>query len=169
MPKLVSFVTLIGTVVTLTSAPSATHAQLPRPHVSLMGGVAQFDLSGTGTARFGAVRVDLPVFFAIAEGSLGVFRPKEDPGRRTYMIPEVQLQWQFLPFVVKPYLGAGVGYFRATSGPSPHPSDVTLSASGGVRVAAPLIPLGVRGELRVRGIGSRFTGSTAEWTIGVTW
>jgi hypothetical protein len=38
-----------------------------------------------------------------------------------------------------------------------------------VRVAVPLIGAGVRGEVRVRGIGSGFGGSAAEWTLGVSW
>jgi len=151
-----------------TSRPA--DAQLPIPSVSLMGGVSQFDLSGTGTAPFGAVRLQIPLVFVIAEGSLGVFRPKEQDGRqRTYIIPEAQLQWQILPFLVKPYLGLGAGVFRAVSGPEPHRSEFTGSASAGVRVAVPVIGVGFRGELRVRGIGSGFNGSAAEWTVGVTW
>ena len=142
---------------------------IPRPHVSLMGGVSQWDLSGTGTAPFGAVRVDVPLPFLVAEGSLGIFRPKEDFGTSTYIIPEVQLQYQFVPFLVKPYVGLGGGWFTAVSGPGEHRSEITGSASAGVRVNVPVIGAGLRGELRVRGIGSGFGGSAAEWTIGLSW
>jgi hypothetical protein len=144
-------------------------AQLPIPSLSIAGGVSQFDLSGTGTAPFGAVRLDIPLLSLIAEGSLGVMRASEDIGHRTYIIPEAQLQWEILPFLVKPYLGVGGGLFRAVAGPGTHNSEITASASAGVRVAVPLIGAGVRGEVRVRGIGSGFGGSAAEWTLGVSW
>jgi len=136
--------------------------------MSLMGGVSQWDLSGTGTSPFGALRVQIPLLVLVAEGSVGVFRPKEDVGTRTYIIPEAQLQWQLLPFIVRPYLGVGGGMFTAISGPDPHNSDLTLSASAGVRVGVPLVGWGFRAELRVRGIGSGFNGAAAEWTLGVS-
>jgi hypothetical protein len=150
------------------AAPCA-RAQLPIPSFAIVGGVSSYDLSGTGKTPIGAVRVDLPLLVLIAEGSLGVMRPDEQiAGRRTYVIPEVQLQYQFLPVLVRPYVGVGGGIFRAISGPDPHRSDFTLSASAGVRVSLPLTGLGVRGEVRVRGIGSGFRGSATEWTLGLS-
>jgi hypothetical protein len=166
------YASLTAALVALCLATPARRADaqiIPRPHVSIMGGVSQWDLSGTGTAPFGAVRVDVPLVFIIAEGSLGIFRPKEDVGTSTYIIPEVQLQYQFVPFLVKPYVGIGGGWFTAVSGPGNHRSEVTGSASAGVRVAVPVIAAGLRGELRVRGIGSGFGGSAAEWTLGLSW
>jgi hypothetical protein len=163
----ISCVALAG-LMSAVALPRVADAQLPLPSMSLMGGVSQWDLSGTGTSPFGAIRVQIPLVVIIAEGSLGVFRPKEDVGTRTYIIPEAQLQWQILPFIVRPYIGAGAGMFSAISGPNPHRSDLTLSASAGVRVGVPLVGWGLRAELRVRGIGSGFTGSAAEWTLGVS-
>jgi hypothetical protein len=47
-------------------------------------------------------------------------------------------------------------------------SDVTVSGAGGLRWR--ITPrVGARAELRVRGIGDRFTGSAAEWTAGLSW
>jgi hypothetical protein len=167
MPK-PSILRAAALVAACLAAPAQADAQLvPVPHFSIMGGVSQFDLSGTGTAPFGAIRVDVPLLVVIAEGSLGVFRPKEQSGTSTYIIPEAQLQWQILPFLVKPYVGIGGGLFKAVSGPS-SASEITASASAGVRVSVPLIGAGVRGEVRVRGIGSSFGGSAAEWTLGVS-
>ena len=156
-------------IIAAVAAPGSRAAAqvLPIPHLSVMGGVSQFDLSGTGTAPFGAIRVDVPLVFIIAEGSLGVFRPNESSGTSTYIIPEAQIQWQILPFLVKPYIGIGGGLFKAISGPS-KASEVTASASAGVRLSVPLIGAGLRGEVRVRGIGSGFGGSAAEWTLGVS-
>jgi hypothetical protein len=145
-------------------------AQLPIPSFSIAGGVSSYDLSGTGTAPFGVVRLDIPLLMLIGEASVGAFRPTEDNDvHRTYVIPEVQLQYQLLPVLVRPYLGVGAGMFRAISGPDPHRSDLTLSAAAGVRIGIPLTGIGVRGEVRARGIGSGFSGSAVEWTLGVSW
>lgn len=164
-------VRLLAVLATLTLAavPAAARAQLPIPAVSLMGGVSQFDLAGTGTAPFGAVRLEVPLPFLIAEGSLGVFRPDEQNGKRTYLIPEAQLQWQILPFLVRPYIGLGAGVFTPMSGPEPRHTEFTGSASAGVRFGVPVLPIGLRAELRVRGIGGGFSGRAAEWTVGIRW
>ncbi|MDB4912457.1 MAG: hypothetical protein JWM95_101 [Gemmatimonadetes bacterium] len=152
-----------------TLTPRIAHAQLPIPSLSVVGGVSSYDLSGTGTTPFGALRLEVPLIFLIAEGSLGVMRPSEGSGTHTYIIPEVQAQWQLLPFLVKPYIGVGGGLFRAISGPGTHANTITGSASAGVRVGVPLIGAGFRAEARVRGIGSGFGGSAVEYTAGVSW
>jgi hypothetical protein len=149
--------------------PIRAEGQLPIPSVSIVGGVTQWDLSGTGTSPIGAVRLNIPLLFIVGEGSLAVFRAKESGGTSTYIIPEAQIQWELFPLLVKPYLGIGGGYFKAISGPTPHSNTFTGSASAGVRVSVPLIGAGFRAELRVRGIGSNFSGSAAEWTAGLTW
>jgi hypothetical protein len=144
-------------------------AQLPIPSFGVAGGVSRFDLSGTGSAPFGALRVDIPLLSLIAEGSLGAFRPEEQNGvRRTYIIPEAQLQFQIFPIFVRPYVGVGAGWFRAISGPEPHRNDLTLSAAAGIRAGLPILPFGIRAELRLRGIGSGFAERAAEWTLGIS-
>ncbi len=158
---------LLSAIVTLPTHRAA--AQLPIPSLSIVGGVSRYNLSGTGTAPFGAVRLDIPLLFVIAEGSLGVLRTNGDVASRTYVIPEVQLQWQLLPFLVKPYVGLGGGLFRTVSGGGTNASDITASASAGVRLGIPLIGAGLRAEVRVRGIGSSFSGRATEWTLGVSW
>jgi hypothetical protein len=150
-------------------APRHLGAQLPIPSVSVMGGVSHYNLSGSGTAPFGALRVDVPLLIAVAEGSLGVFRPDENGVTHTYLIPEAQVQWQLLPLLVKPYIGVGGGWFRAMSGPDPRRNDFTISASAGVRVGIPLTGIGVRAEARVRGIGSSFAAHATELTLGASW
>lgn len=154
----------IGTAI----SARAAGAQLPVPTFAILGGVSHFDLSTSGTAPFGAVRLEIPLAALVAEGSLGAFRPDEQTVQRTYIIPEVQLQWQILPMIVRPYVGAGIGWFRAVSGPSPTPNDVTYSASAGVRIGLPLLGFGLRAEARTRGIGSGFDRKTTEFTVGVS-
>ena len=164
---------LLSAIVTLPTHRAA--AQLPIPSLSIVGGVSRYNLSGTGTAPFGAVRLDIPLLFVIAEGSLGVLRTNGDVASRTYVIPEVQLQWQLLPFLVKPYVGLGGGLFRTVSGTGTgtgtgsSASEITASASAGVRLGIPLIGAGLRAEVRIRGIGSSFSGRATEWTLGVSW
>jgi hypothetical protein len=148
--------------------PAVARAQLPIPSFAVVGGVSHYDLSGTGTTPIGAVRVDIPLLLFVAEGSLGVMRPKEDVGTRTYIIPEVQLQYQLLPILIRPYIGVGGGLFKAIAGPDPQRSLVTASASAGIRATLPLTGLGFRVEGRVRGIGSGFGSSSAELTFGVS-
>jgi hypothetical protein len=169
MSKLIRCVTVALAVTAGMLSTRRLPGQLPIPSFGIAGGVSQYDLSGTGTAPIGVVRIDIPLATLIAEGSLAAFRPSEQNGvRRTYIIPEAQLQFQILPIFVRPYVGIGAGWFRAVSGAEPRPNDLTLSASAGIRAGLPILPFGIRAELRVRGIGSGFSGSAAEWTIGIT-
>jgi hypothetical protein len=150
------------------ASPRAVRAQLPVPTFGIAGGVSHFSLATTGSAPFGAVRLDLPLASLVLDGSLGAFRPNEGTVQRTYIIPEAQLQWQILPMIVRPYVGVGIGAFRAVTGPSPAPHDVTYSASAGVRIGLPLLGFGLRAEARTRGIGSGFDHKTTELTVGVS-
>jgi hypothetical protein len=148
--------------------PRAVRAQLPIPSFAVVGGISSYDLSGTGTTPIGALRVDIPLLALVAEGSLGIMRPKEQSGTRTYIIPEAQLQYQILPILLRPYIGVGGGLFKGISGPDPLESRMTLSAAAGIRATLPLTGFGLRVEGRVRGIGSNFGGSSAELTAGVS-
>ena len=157
------------------AAPAAADAQsaaVRRPAVSLSAGAFQFDLSGTGTAPMVAARYEHPLTrYVLFEGGLAVARPEQQFGQKTtFLAPEAQFQLQ-LPLAgdrVAPYIGAGAGAafdlrddeFGGTQ------SELTISGAGGLR-AWLNDQVGLRGELRVRGIGSGFEGSAAEWTAGV--
>ena len=131
----------------------------------VVGGVSQFDLSGTGTATiFGAQATARLNRAVLLQGGLRTFRPEEGVGKNRYYIPEAQLQFQIPASTVRPFIGLGGGYFVGTEG---RPTRGTASAAGGLRVVLPDYPLDVSGELRVRGIGSNFGGATAEWTLGL--
>ena len=148
--------------------PLAAGAQLPLPSFAALGGVTHYNLNGSGNTAIGALRADLPLFSLRLEGSVAVMRPHENDGTRTFVIPEAQLQYQLFPFLVQPYIGIGGGVFDAVAGPDPHRRDATFSASAGVRVGAPLIGVGLRAEARARGIGSGFSRSATELTIGLS-
>ena len=143
---------------------SSSVVSRPRHAAALVAGASQFDLSGTGTTGVFGARVETELRrWLVAEGALVFFRPMEQfGGRLRYTITEAQLQLQLPGRVFRPYLGVGGGYVFAQG------NDMrgTGSVAAGVRVA--LRPsLDLRSELRVRGIGSSFSGSTAEWTIGL--
>jgi len=161
--------TFAGLVLVALSPSRRLGAQLPIPSFGIAGGVSQFDLSGAGTAPFGALRLDLPISALILEGSLGAFRTNEQfNAHRTYIVPEGQLQIQLFPMFIRPYVGVGGGWVREVSGPDPRRNEMTLSASAGIRAGLPILPFSIRAELRVRGIGSGFGGSAAEWTLGLS-
>jgi hypothetical protein len=150
--------------------PGLLAAQLPLPKLSLVGGVSHYDFGGAeseGSAPIGAIRVEVPVVLFVAEGSLGLFRPRLGGTARTEVIPEVQAQWQLIPIAIRPYVGVGVGWLKPLSGPSV--SEVTYSGSVGVRGNVPLFPLGVRAEVRYRILGSTFNRHATEITLGVIW
>jgi hypothetical protein len=114
-----------------------------------------------------ALRIDLPLVLFLAEGSLGVFRPEVSGVRRTYLIPEVQAQWQLFPAIVRPYLGVGAGWLNPMSGGG---NVVTYSGSAGVRVGVPALPIGLRAEARVRaGASNGLKRQATELTLGVSW
>jgi hypothetical protein len=161
----------LAAVALLAAAAAPAHAQIgapARPSLSIAGGISQFDLSGTGTAPVVTARVDYPLGrVLLAEGGVAVARPDQQFGSRTTLVvPEVGLQLQY-PARVAPYLGVGVGsaldFRRERDGGTV--GDPTVSGAAGVR-AWVTDRLGLRGELRVRGIGRNFAGSTAEWTVG---
>jgi hypothetical protein len=161
-------VSLAGLVIgAAVSSPATVSAQLPIPRFEIAGGISKFELSGTGTAPFGALRVDLPLSALVIEGSLGAFRPQENFGvHRTYIVPEGQIQLQLFPAIIRPYIGVGGGWIRAVSGPDPRRNDLTGSLSAGVRLGLPGLPFALRGEVRLRGIGSGFDQRASEYTIG---
>ena len=71
---------------------------------------------------------------------------------------------------VAPYLGLGGGGAFDLRGAAYGGSYNTYTASGATGVRTWLSDnFGLRGELRVRGIGKSFGGSAAEWTLGTSW
>ena len=150
----------------LTSLARAQTAPVERARysVGLTTGVSQFDLSGTGTTAIVSARADVAMQrWLLAEGALSTFRPSEQFGQtRTYLVPEAQIQLQLPAQTVRPYVGLGGGYVLVSGR-----NRVTASAAAGVRV--PITAVDLRGELRVRGIGTSFGASAAEWTFGAAY
>jgi hypothetical protein len=138
---------------------------LQHPRVSLMGGRASYDLSGTGTETVIGGRVDVPLNrYLLVEPAITWFRYQPQfGGPITYLFPEVGLQVQLPIDNVAPYIGGGAG--RAFAPSHRWQSEWTLHAVGGMRVHA-RAGWGLRGELRLRGIGP-FGAVTADITAGL--
>ena len=152
------------------SALNAQAAPISGAGIALMGGAAQYDLSGTGTTGVVSLRLDdMPKRWLVTELSLAYLHPPMQSGaRETLLIPEGQLQVQAPFSFVMPYLGIGGGVaFAHTAGQSE--TTATASVATGLRIVLPNAPVSLQAELRVRGIGSSFSGSTAEWTGGLRW
>ena len=136
------------------------------------GGVSQYDLSGTGTAGLFAVRVDWAVIrpFILTEIGASVARVTQSGDESWLMVPEAQIQGQLTRGNFRPYLGVGLGVSIDARSENFGGVDTepTLSAAAGFRLWFKR-RVGARAELRVRGIGERFQGSTAEWSGGITW
>ena len=147
------------------ASPAAGQSPILRPAV--VGGASFYDLGEGGhVTGIAAVRVNVPVSLFLVEGSLGVFRPKFSGETRTYLIPELQAQYQLYPALVRPYLGVGVGMLNPVSGGGS--TAVSYSASGGIRVGFPSMPVGFRGEVRVRA-GDGLKRQATELTLGISW
>jgi hypothetical protein len=137
-----------------------------RPAIAFLGGPSSYDLAGTGTAGFGAVRFDLPSGRALVfEPGLTVFRYSTSAGERiTYLLPELGVQVQVPGGPVRPYVGGGLGFSEFLSGRGQ--SDLTLHAAAGLRADVGA-GWGLRGEVRVRSIDP-FAGSTADFGVGLS-
>ena len=159
---------LLAAAIAAAPAPGLSQAVPSVPAqraVAVLAGVSQYDLSGTGTTPFGAVRFDLPVARAIiVEPGLTLLPYEPQFGERvTHILPEVQLQVQRAASVFRPYLGAGLGASWAVRSGEDE-VDFTLAGSGGVRLVTQSAWV-LRAELRVRVIDP-WVGTTADWSIG---
>jgi hypothetical protein len=155
----------------------AGHAQAKNAFVpnaiAVSGSAFSFDLSGVGTTPAFAVTADWPLTnHLLVEGGATFAWPNQQGllGRTTYFIPEAQLQysWQFGRFM--PFAGGGIGAgidFRDELFGGAK-VDLALSTGGGARIAI-TDTFGVRGELRLRGLGRDFGASTGEFRGGLFW
>lgn len=133
-----------------------------RSGLGLSAGVAQFDMAGTGTAPFGALRLERELTsWLVGDLALGLIRPDEQiSSRQTYVVPEAQLQVQRTLGRVRPYLGAGMGMLKSLNGSAR--TYAIFSGATGARVAV-TNALDLRGELRVTGQSA----TLAQWTLGL--
>ncbi|MBW3533929.1 MAG: outer membrane beta-barrel protein [Gemmatimonadetes bacterium] len=137
--------------------------------VTLVAGVFQYDLEGTGAVPFGGVRLPLPMHRWIVLEPAITYAAYESQGGDNIplLTPEVQVQGRLDLGRVDPFLGLGIGGtfdLRENRGGE----ELVVSTYSVGAGARGWLGRGwsLRGELRVRGIDG-FTGSAAEWTVGV--
>ena len=146
---------------------TAVRAQGSRdgPAISVMAGPSRYDLSGTGTALAGGLRIDIPSGrrMVIEIGATYLrYQPSQGP-KVNYLLPEVSVQYILASAGVRPYVGGGLGEGEFLSGPGA--GKFTMHATGGIR-AMIANGWGVRGEVRARSIDP-FRGHTVDLSFGL--
>jgi opacity protein-like surface antigen len=128
-----------------------------------------YDLSGTGSAAGLTVRTTRDLSPSVRLEVGGVFaRPEQQlVGTSTLFLPEAQLQYRWNIGRLAPYVGGGLGAALVKS-PLVTDWDPTLSAAAGTDVRI-TDRLAVTGEFRLRGHEWRATGTTAEFSAGLSW
>ncbi len=153
-------------------SPAGARAQdLPWTSTSTINaGVMMHRLDGRGTDPFFAFRTDYVVSDrSVAELTLGYGEPEQDSGRSRFMLAEghYQLQWPVAPFA--PFVGMGGGVVgdrpMAEGDTSWSP---TFSVGAGIRAWIDERAR-IRTDVRWRGVGADFDGTSLEWTFGVGW
>ena len=153
----------------LMGLPKISQAQ-GGPTLTLAGGSLRYDLQGSGTVGFSAVRVGIPVSSRITiepgvtVGGLGSRRG----GAYPMLIPEVQVQARWSAGSIQPFVGVGVGAFFDLRGNRQGSNLSSTMISGVIGARSQLkSKWNAQAELRARGI-DQFRGNTVELTAGVS-
>lgn len=172
-PRSLRHAVALALAATVAVVPRAAFAQsyLLARGISFSAGAADFDLTGSGVTPTVALRADAELTpWLVGELGVSALRPNEElPARLTYVVPELQLQLQRRAGRVRPYLGAGGGWFYAIGPNRARRSALSASAAAGVRLDLRDLRFGLRAEARVRGIDRKFSRQVAEATGGVVW
>ena len=145
--------------------PAGAHAQA----ITLAGGARMYDEDGAGSATMVAVRTEFPIgTWALLEFASSIAERPSRVVRGTASVFEAQVQLPIrLGEVLTPYFGAGAGLgntYRLSE--TDEGWQAVLSASVGVR-AAITEQLGLVLDARARGIGTGFSGSHLDLTVGL--
>ena len=148
------------------SAPRGAQAQETGAAFAVVGGLMQYDLSGTGNTFFAAVRVEAPLSpIVLVEPGLMFSRYDAQGGSKVSLLfADMHLQLQGRG-VVSPYVGLGGGpAFAFRDGRT----DIQLSLSAALGLRYRINPQWrVGGELRIRAVDP-FAGTTSEWGLGIS-
>jgi hypothetical protein len=163
----------------LLAAPSALRAQEESGHVSLVAGVANWDLAGTGQDVVYGLRVGSPINSNIGwELNASYFHAEDEdaPGATHVFIPELQFQLAHAFSGFTPFVGLGAGAsIQKREDEEVLPGfdqefdaviDFAPSASLGARIRI-VDGLALQAEGRLHGIEADFTGTVVEITGGV--
>jgi hypothetical protein len=137
--------------------------------IAVSGVGMEYDLSGVGTAPGLAIRATRDVSEHVVFEVRGLFaQPNQQFGPSTLVVPEAQLQYRWNAARFSPFVGVGGGAAMVKSDFHSTDWDPTISFSGGTGVRL-TDRLGLLGEVRLRGVEYRFTGSIAEWAVGLAY
>ena len=162
-------VAIVSFIIAVAAAPASAWAQQASLwDVGVAAAVVQYDLSGVGTAPGLVIRGSRTLSPHVVFEARGLFAwPDQQSGPSTFLVPEAQLQYRWNVARFSPYVGAGGGFAR-TSSPLRTHWDPTFSFAAGTGIQL-TDGVGITGEFRLRGVETRFTGTTAEWSAGMTW
>lgn len=165
-PRWLRWLSVIMLATAAVSASRPAQAQEAGPAIAVVGGLSQYDLSGTGDTFFAAVRVEAPLSSIVLVEPGLTFSRYDTQGGSTVSLLFVDMQLQLQGRgVLSPYIGAGGGpAFAFREGRTD--IQLSLSAALGLRYRIKQV-WRVGGELRVRAIDP-FAGNTAEWGLGVS-
>jgi hypothetical protein len=161
-------VLFLGILFTGALAASAAAQDRGAFTVGVTSGPVNFDLSGVGTTLGSAVRAEgiLSDRFSIELGSLFA-RPAEDTGTSTLIAPDALLRITWRAGRFSPFVGGGGGFvMRRNSFRTDWQPSVVGAGGLGFRLTDEMT---AQGEMRLRGIGTNFSGTTAEWLFGLVW
>ena len=162
------------TAFTLLAAASFASAQsivtkTPATSIEVVTGVMDYDFNGTGQTMPIAIRANRPLAGGLSlELGTTFARPDETFGRSTFAAPEARLQYAWRLGRVSPFVAGGGGVSAMRRELTGTDWRTTLLAGGGARVDLTDRVYAV-GEMRLRGVSSRFSASTAEWLGGIGW
>jgi hypothetical protein len=137
---------------------------------TLAGGARLYDGDDGESATMAALRTEFPIgTSALIEFASSIAEVPDDSRGGVRSVFEAQVQIPIpLGDVLTPYFGAGagLGHVNDGSGDLDEGWQGVLSAGAGVRVAF-ADQLGLVIDARVRGIGSDFSGSHTDLTVGL--
>jgi hypothetical protein len=166
MMRLTSRRAVLAALLASAAAIADAHAQ----GFTLAGGARLYDGDDGESATMAALRTEFPIgSSALIEFASSVAEVPDENRSGVRSVFEAQVQY-LLPLgdVLTPYFGAGagIGHVNQGSGDLDEGWQGVLSAGAGVRVAF-AEQLGVVIDARVRGIGTEFTGSHTDITVGL--
>jgi hypothetical protein len=162
------FMRLLAFAFVISAAAASPALAQHRSDIAVSAIGMEYDLSGVGTAAGLAVRTTHELTPHVVLEFRGMFaKPDQQFGPSTLFVPEAQIQYRWNVARLSPFVGVGGGAALVTSALASD-WDPTISFSGGTGVRV-TDQLGLIGEVRLRGVKYRFTGSIAEWGVGLAW
>jgi len=137
--------------------------------IEIVTGLMEFDLSGTGTAIPVSIRATMPMTRRLGlELGATMAAPEQQSGSSTFVAPEAHLRYSWKLGAIEPFVVGGGGLSLIRAGLGNARWQPTLSGGGGLKVHLD-DRIYLIGEMRLRGIGTNFSASSAEYLGGIGW